>query len=150
MLIKHHGQRSLLIVGCLAAHDNEAIKQKQTLKNTKQEKEKMKKVNKTKSSKMGFTAVEMVLVIAIIVILCGATIVGIRAMLTNANKDAAAIELHAGCYYVEDPNGPATLPGTAMRIRVVDADTPGAQHYSNMDAMYDEARIAEGTLPAIN
>ena len=30
MLIKHHGQQSLLIVGDLAARDNEAIKQRQT------------------------------------------------------------------------------------------------------------------------
>ncbi len=109
----------------------------------------MKKVNKTKSSKKGFTAVELVLVIAVIVILCGATIVGIRTMLTNANKNATAVELHAGCYYVVDPNGPATLPGSTTKIRIVDADTPGAQPYSNMDAMYDEARKAEGTVPVI-
>jgi len=34
VLIKHHGQQSLLIVGGLAAHDNEAVKQRQTLKQT--------------------------------------------------------------------------------------------------------------------
>ena len=109
----------------------------------------MKKVNKTQSSKKGFTVVELILVIAVIVILSGATVVGIRAMLANANQNATAVELHAGCYYVEDPNGPATLPGTTTRIRIVDMNTPGAQHYSNMDAMYDEARRAEGTVPVI-
>ena len=108
----------------------------------------MKKVNKTQSSKKGFTTVEMMLVIAIIVILSGATIFGIRAMIANANQNATAVELHAGCYYVVDPNGPATLPGTTTRIRVVDMDTPGAQRYSNMDAMYDEVERAVGTVPA--
>ena len=110
----------------------------------------MKKVNKTLSSKKGFTTVEMLLVIAIIVILSGVTIVGIRGMIANANKNATAVELHTGCFYVVDPNGPATLPGTTTRIRVVDADTPGAQPYSNMDAMYDEAERAIGTVPEIN
>ena len=110
----------------------------------------MKKVNKTLSSKKGFTTVEMLVAIAIIVILSGVTIVGIRGMIANANKNATAVELHAGCFYVEDPNGPATLPGTTTRIRVVDMDTPGAQRYSNMDAMYDEAERAIGTAPVIN
>ena len=73
-----------------------------------------------------------------------------RGMIANANKNATAVELHAGCFYVVDPNGPATLPGTTIRIRVVDMDTPGAQHYSNMDAMYDEAERAVGTVPVIN
>ena len=110
----------------------------------------MKKVNKTLSSKKGFTTVEMLLVIAIIVILSGVTIVGIRGMIANANKNATAVELHVGCFYVVDPNGPATLPGTAIRIRIVDENTPGAQHYSNKDAMYDEVKSALGTVPAIN
>jgi len=109
----------------------------------------MKKVNKTQSSKKGFTVVEMMLVIAVIVILSGATFVGIMAMLENSNKNATAVELHSGCYYVEDPNGPETLPGTSIRIRVVDMDTPGAQHYSNMDAMNDEVKRAIGTEPTI-
>jgi len=34
VLIKHHGQQSLLIVGGLATRDNDAIKQRQTLKQT--------------------------------------------------------------------------------------------------------------------
>ena len=110
----------------------------------------MKKVNKTRSSKKGFTLLEVIITIAVIVILSGVTFVGIRAMLANANKNAAAVELHAGCYYVEDPNGPATLPGTSIRIRIVNNDTPGAQHYSSKDAMYDEVKSALGTLPAIN
>ena len=109
----------------------------------------MKKVNKTQSSKKGFTTIEVLLVIAIIVILSGVTIGGIREMLANANQNATAVELHAGCYYVEDPNGPATLPGTTTRIRIVDTDTPGAQLYSNMEAMYDEVKRAEGTVPVI-
>ena len=110
----------------------------------------MKKVNKTLSSKKGFTLVEVFIVIAVIVILSGISFVGIRTMLANANKNAATAELHAGCFYVEDPNGPATLPGTAIRIRIVDQDTPGAQHYSSKDAMYDEVKSALGTVPAIN
>ena len=110
----------------------------------------MKKVNKSQSSKKGFTLVELLLVIAVIAILSGVTLVGIMSMIANSNKNATAVELHAGCYYVEDPNGPATLPGTAIRIRVVDMNTPGAQHYSNMDARYDEVKKAIGTVPAIN
>ena len=110
----------------------------------------MKKVNKTLSSKKGFTIVELLLVIAVIVILSGVTLVGINAMIANANKNATAVELHTGCFYVEDPNGPATLPGTAIKIRIVDENTPGAQHYSNKDAMYDEVKSALGTAPAIN
>ena len=110
----------------------------------------MKKVNKTLSSKKGFTTVEMLLVIVMIVILSGVTIVGIRGMIENANKNATAVELNAGCFYVVDPNGPATLPGTTTRIRVVDMDTPGAQRYCNKDAMYDEAERALGTAPEIN
>ena len=51
----------------------------------------MKKVNKTLSSKKGFTTVEMLLVIAIIVILSGITIVGIRGMIANANKNGKNI-----------------------------------------------------------
>lgn len=109
----------------------------------------MKKVNKTQSSKKGFTMVEVLVVIAVIVILSGVTIVGIRAMLANANRNATAVELHAGCFYVEDANGPTTLPGTTTKIRIVDKDTPGAQYYSNMDAMYDEVRRAEGTVPEL-
>ena len=136
----------MLIVGGLATLDNEAIKQRQTIK---QEGKKMKKVNKKQSSKKGFTIVEVLLVIAVIVILSGVTIVGIRAMIANANKNATAVELHTGCFYVEDPNGPATLPGTTTRIRIVDMNTPGAQHYSNMDAMYDEVTRAIGTMPEI-
>ena len=110
----------------------------------------MKKVNKTQSSKKGFTTIEVLLVIAIIVILSAVSIAGIKAMLENANKNSTALELHAGCYYVVDPSGPATLPGTTTRIRIVDMDTPGAQRYSNMDAMYDEAERAIGTAPVIN
>jgi len=34
VLIKHHGQQSLLIVGVLATRDNDAIKQRQALKQT--------------------------------------------------------------------------------------------------------------------
>ena len=109
----------------------------------------MKKVNKTQSSKKGFTTIELLVVIAVIVILSGITVIGVRAMLDKANKNATAVELHAGCFYVVDPNGPATLPGSTTKIRIVDADTPGAQPYSNMDAMYDEARRAEGTVPVI-
>lgn len=109
----------------------------------------MKKVNKTLSSKKGFTIVEVLLVIAVIVILSGVTLVGINAMIANANKNATAVELHTGCFYVEDPNGPATLPGTTTRIRIVDMNTPGAQHYSNMDAMSDEVTRAIGTVPEI-
>ena len=100
-------------------------------------------------SRKGFTLVEMLIVIAIIVILSGVTIVGIRAMIENANKNAAAVELHAGCWYVEDPNGPATLPGTTTKIRVVDRNTPGAQYYSDMDAMYAEVRSIQGTVPNV-
>ena len=48
----------------------------------------MKKVNKTQSSKKGFTTIEVLLVIAIIVILSGVTIGGIREMLANANRNA--------------------------------------------------------------
>ena len=110
----------------------------------------MKKVNKTQSSKKGFTTIELLVVIAVIVILSGITIIGVRAMLNKANKNATSVELHAGCFYVVDPNGPATLPGTATKIRIVDQDTPGAQHYSTMDAMYDEVKKAEGTLPVIH
>ena len=106
----------------------------------------MKKVNKTQSSKKGFTMVEVILIIAIIVILSGITIVGIRGMIANANKNATAVELHTGCFYVVDPNGPATLPGTTTRIRIVDMNTPGALHYSNMDAMYDDVEKTIGTL----
>ena len=109
----------------------------------------MKKVNKTLSSKKGFTIVELLLVIAVIVILSGVTLVGINAMIANANKNATVVELHTGCFYVEDPNGPATLPGTTTRIRIVDMNTPGAQHYSNMDAMSDEVTRAIGTVPEI-
>ena len=54
----------------------------------------MKKVNKTLSSKKGFTTVEMLLVIAIIVILSGVTIGGIREMLANANRNATSAEQH--------------------------------------------------------
>ena len=110
----------------------------------------MKKVNKTRSSKKGFTLVEIFIAIAVIVIISGVSFVGIRAMIANANKNAASVELHAGCFYVVDPTGPATLPGTAIRIRIVDENTPGAQHYSNKDAMYDEVKSALGTVPAIN
>ena len=110
----------------------------------------MKKLNKIQSSKKGFTIVEVLLVIAVVVILSSVTFVGIRAMIANANKNATAVELHTGCYYVEDPNGPATLPGTTTRIRIVDMNTPGAQHYSNMDAMNDEVTRAIGTVPEIN
>ena len=121
-----------------------------TKTDTKQEDKNMKKVNKIRSSKKGFTLVELFLVIAVIVILSGITFVGIRAMLAKANKNTTSVELHAGCFYVEDPNGPATLPGTPIRIRIVDENTPGAQHYSNKDAMYDEVRSALGTVPSIN
>ena len=114
---------------------------------TKQEDKNMKKVNKTRSSKKGFTLVEVFIAIAIIVILSGVTFVGIRAMLANANKNTASVELHAGCFYVEDSNGPVTLPGTTIRVRIVDENTPGAQHYSNKDAMYDEVKKALGTAP---
>lgn len=54
----------------------------------------MKKVNKTQSSKKGFTMVEVILIIAIIVILSGVTIGGIREMLTNANRNATSAEQH--------------------------------------------------------
>ena len=49
----------------------------------------MKKVNKTQSSKKGFTMVEVILIIAIIVILSGVTIGGIREMLANRNATSA-------------------------------------------------------------
>ena len=88
----------------------------------------MKKVNKTQSSKKGFTTIEVLLVTAIIVILSGVTIGGIRGMIANAKKNATAVELHAGCFYVVDPNGPATLPGTttpnAWSSPVLSAYTP--------------------------
>lgn len=54
----------------------------------------MKKVNKTQSSKKGFTTVEVLLVIAIIVILSGVTIGGVREMLANANRNANTAEQH--------------------------------------------------------
>ena len=54
----------------------------------------MKKVNKTQSSKKGFTMVEVILIIAIIVILSGVTIGGIREMLANANRNATSAEQH--------------------------------------------------------
>ena len=54
----------------------------------------MKKVNKTQSSKKGFTTIEVLLVIAIIVILSGVTIGGIREMLANANQNAATANQH--------------------------------------------------------
>ena len=90
-------------------------------------------------SRKGFTLVEMLIVIAIIVILGGVTIVGIRAMIENSKKNAAAVELHAGCWYIEDPNGIETMMGGTMKkIRVVDRNTPGAQYYSDMDDMFDD------------
>ena len=54
----------------------------------------MKQVNKTQSSKKGFTTIEVLLVIAIIVILSGVTIGGIREMLANANQNAATANQH--------------------------------------------------------
>ena len=65
VLLKHQNWPGLVIVGLLYCCDNEAIKQKQT--KFIQEEGKMKKVSKT--SKKGFSLVELVVVIAIIVIL---------------------------------------------------------------------------------
>ena len=98
-------------------------------------------------SRKGFTLVEMLIVIAIIVILGGVTIVGIRAMIENSKKNAAAVELHAGCWYIEDPNGIETMMGgTVKKIKVVDRNTPGAQYYSDMDDMFEQVRRIQGTV----
>ena len=51
----------------------------------------MKKLNK---SKIGFTLVEMILVIAIIVILASVLILGIGSYLNNAKNAASSLEMH--------------------------------------------------------
>ena len=66
LLLKHQIGPGSMIVRGVSSCDNEAIKQKHKTKH--REELKMKKVNKT-SSKKGFSLVELICVIAIIVIL---------------------------------------------------------------------------------
>ena len=51
----------------------------------------MRKIGKKKA---GFTLVEMVLVIAIIVILAGVLVIGIRTYLDRASKTASSVKTH--------------------------------------------------------
>lgn len=101
-------------------------------------------MKKSRMNKKGFTLVEIVLVIAIIVILASAAIFGVVHILNNANKSHDVTALHAGCWYIkhegENPNperyATMTKNGTTYWVEVVSKGTPDAEYYSDWDEMY--------------
>ena len=114
-------------------------------------------------SRKGFTLVEIVLVIAIIVILASVSFVGIKAMLNNANKNSTAVELHAGAWYrtAEDEGKsfsndqaaadegyyPYVINGTRTYVKVVPKGTPEAKYWSDWDDMYEQVRNINAVTP---
>ena len=103
-------------------------------------------------SRKGFTLVEIVLVIAIIVILASVSFVGIKAMLNNANKNSTAVELHAGAWYVEGSAGqegyyPYLIGGSTKYVKVVPKGTPDAKYWSDWDDMYAQVNAINVVTP---
>ena len=103
-------------------------------------------MKKLRMNKKGFTLVEIVLVIAIIVIVASAAIFGVVHILNNANKGHDVTALHAGCWYIKhtgtnpNPERYATMTknGTTYWVEVVPKGTPDAEYYSDWDEMYEQ------------
>lgn len=104
-------------------------------------------------SRKGFTLVEIILVVAIIVILASAAFAGIS-LLNRANKNADTAALHAGCWYVivkdedlgEHPEE-RYVQLNGHWVKVVSKGTEGAQYYSDWDDMYEQVRNINVVTP---
>ena len=95
-------------------------------------------------SKRGFTLVEMVIVIAIIVIIAGATLFGVAEKINKANAQADAVKLHAsgGVYW-------RIVDGKVVQLdpNVDDVTGPDVKCGGMMDMQYDEVKYIQGTVP---
>ena len=105
-------------------------------------------------SRKGFTLAEIILVVAIIVILAAASIVGVATILNNAKKNQAQVELHAGGWYVyASADEPGAIQkdvdgnGTLDWVKVVPKGTPDAQYYSDWDEMYAQVNAINVVTP---
>ena len=95
-------------------------------------------------SRKGFTLVEMLIVIAIIVILAGAACFGVAEHIKNANKNAEAVKLHAAGGYFWTVEG-----GKVVELDPNDYDPNNPNHRSGgaMDMDFDKVKYIQGTVP---
>lgn len=113
-------------------------------------------------SRKGFTLLEITIVVAIIVILAAASLVGVAAILKNANKNSTAVELHAGAWYIDkDPDAYANeddaakdgyywynMGGTGKWVKVVPKGSDeNAKYWSDWDEMYAQVNAINVVTP---
>ena len=101
-------------------------------------------MKKVVRSRKGFTLLEIVIVVAIIVILAGAAAVGVVEKINRANQNAEQVRLHAaGGHYWRIVNGEVVeLDPNTDDITGDDVKCGGA-----MDLEFDRVKYIQGTVP---
>lgn len=104
-------------------------------------------MRKISHSRKGFTLVEILIVIAIIVIIAGAAIFGVSEKINRANAQADAVKLHAagGVFWTVEG-------GKVVQITPEEYDPSNPNHRKGgmMDMQYDEVKYIQGTVPQNN
>ena len=96
-------------------------------------------------SKNGFTLIEIVIVVSIIVILSAATFVGVDAVLDRANRNAQDLEEHHGAHFEEEAW--ATVKNLSVDVEAFKETSETSIDPTETDPTETDPTVTESTMP---